>query len=76
MKRSTHSDKTKLVLAAIKMCQTEEGRDPSYLDMITDVVISPNTISKILRRLKAFGDLRIERCAGRRNHYIIQEKKS
>jgi hypothetical protein len=67
--------KVNLILADIRMCQAEEDRDPSYLDMMTDVVMRPETIAKILRRLEAFGDLRIERCAGRRNHYIIQEKK-
>ena len=70
-----HSDTMNLVLAEIRMCHAEEGCDPSYLDMMTDIVISPKTIAKILRRLQAFGDLRIERRAGRRNHYTIQEKK-
>jgi DNA-binding transcriptional regulator YhcF (GntR family) len=69
-----HIGKANLILAEIRMCHVEEGQDPSYLDMMTDIVISPKTISKILRRLQAFGNLRIERRAGRRNHYILQEK--
>jgi hypothetical protein len=56
------------------MCHAEEGQDPSYLDMMTDVVVSTRTIAKVLRRLQAFGNIRIERRAGRRNHYILQEK--
>lgn len=76
-----HDGKANLVLAEIRMCLAEEGRDPSYLDMMTDfdmmtnVIMRPETIAKILRRLEAFGALRIERCAGHRNHYILQEKK-
>lgn len=64
-----------LILADIRMCQAEEGHDPSYIDITTDIVIRPELIAKVLRKLEAFGDLRIERCTGRRNHYIIQEKK-
>jgi DNA-binding transcriptional regulator YhcF (GntR family) len=75
MKRSARISKANTVLADIRMCLAEEGNSPSYLDMMTDITISPNTIVKILRRLEAFGDLRIERRAGRRNHYILQEKK-
>jgi hypothetical protein len=70
-----HVAKANLVLAAIRMCHAEEGRDPSYIDIVTDIVTCPRTIAKVLRRLEALGDLCIERCAGRRNHYIIQEKK-
>jgi len=66
--------KVNLILADIRMCQAEEDRDPSYLDMMTDVVMRPEIIAKVLRRLEEFGDLHIERRAGRRNHYILQEK--
>lgn len=70
-----HDGKANLVLAEIRMCLVEEGSDPSYLDMMTDIIMRPETIAKILRRLEAFGALRIERRAGHRNHYILQEKK-
>jgi len=73
-RQRAHIAKANLVLAAIRMCHAEEGQDPSYLDMMTDVVVSTRTIAKVLRRLQAFGNLRIERRAGRRNHYILQEK--
>ena len=73
-RQRAHVAKANLVLAAIRMCHAEEGQDPSYLDMMTDVVVSTRTIAKVLRRLQAFGNLRIERRAGRRNHYILQEK--
>jgi len=69
-----HIGKENLILAEIRMCQAEEDHDPSYLDMMTDIVVSPNTIAKVLRRLQASGNMRIERRAGRRNHYILQEK--
>jgi predicted transcriptional regulator len=75
LRQRAHVAKANLVLAAIRMCHAEEGQDPSYIDMMTDVVVSTRTIAKVLRRLEAFGDLRIERYAGgRRNHYILQEK--
>ena len=73
-RQRAHVAKANLVLAEIRMCQAEEDHDPSYLDMMTDIVVSPNTIAKVLRRLQAFGNLRIERRAGLRNHYILQEK--
>jgi hypothetical protein len=72
-RQRAHVAKANLVLAAIRMCHAEEGQDPSYLDMMTNVVVSTRTIAKVLRRLQAFGNLRIERRAGRRNHYILQE---
>ncbi len=62
------------VLKLIKYFQREEHADPTYLDIEDESGQCPRTIAKKLRELEASQDLRVERRAGCRNHYIIQEE--
>ncbi len=63
-----------IVLKLIRYFQQEEGRDPTYIDINCDLGLRPEKISQTLREHESHGELRVERRAGRRNHYIIQEE--
>ena len=49
-----------------------EQCDPSYEDISFFCQVRPETIAKVLRRLEAFGEVRVRRNPGRRNQYIIR----
>jgi DNA-binding transcriptional regulator YhcF (GntR family) len=61
-----------IILALIRMFHEQDDCDPSYLDLICEGELSPNTVSRVLRNLEYRGILSIRRGRGCvRNEYRI-----
>lgn len=68
------NDKTNShVLGVIRYFVQEERIDPTYDDLSYYCKLRPEVIARALRRMEAFGQLKVERRRSKCNHYILME---
>jgi DNA-binding MarR family transcriptional regulator len=71
MAKTLSRQRSRIIVALIKMWHDLYECDPSYLDFVCEADLSSHTVSRHLRALESHGELYIRRKRGLRNEYRI-----